>query len=118
MQGSLGEIAIEGHLLFATDRDTALDGQRGVYSFTIGPEGGLTQNGPLVDTQGIAPNSIAVWLAAAAHPADFDRDGVVDGDDLAVLLGSWGACASCAADLDGDQAVDGNDLAILLGGWG
>lgn len=117
VQGSLGEIAIAGDLLFATDRDTILDGQRGVYSFTIGPDGELTQNGPLVDTQGIAPNSIAVWVPAPLEP-DLDGDGVVDGDDLAVLLGSWGACAACPADLNGDGVVDGEDLAVLIGAWG
>jgi len=34
------------------------------------------------------------------------------------LLGSWGVCPGCAADFDGNGIVDGTDLATLLGGWG
>lgn len=48
---------------------------------------------------------------------DVNADGLVDGADLAVLLGSWGRCAECPADLDGSGAVDGADLALMLGNW-
>ncbi|MBL9120462.1 MAG: hypothetical protein JNL80_11175 [Phycisphaerae bacterium] len=48
-------------------------------------------------------------------PADLDRDGVVGGADLAILLGAW---SSGAADLTSDGVTDGADLAVLLGGWG
>ena len=47
---------------------------------------------------------------------DITGDGVVDGQDLARLLGSWGTAAS-GADLNGDGVVDGQDLAILLAAW-
>ena len=45
---------------------------------------------------------------------DFDCDGVVNGSDLARLLGFWG---QQDADLDGDGITNGADLAILLGSW-
>ncbi|MBC24183.1 MAG: hypothetical protein CMJ32_09750 [Phycisphaerae bacterium] len=56
-------------------------------------------------------------------PADFNNDGVVNGEDLGVLLGNWGctgdpAACSCVADLDGNCLVDGADLGSLLGQWG
>ena len=54
-------------------------------------------------------------------PADLNNDGIVDGGDLLVLLGSWGSCAvcdDCIADLDGDCLVGPSDLIILLGSWG
>ncbi|MBM4112568.1 MAG: hypothetical protein FJ253_04210 [Phycisphaerae bacterium] len=51
-------------------------------------------------------------------PADFDRTGTVDGDDLGSLLGQWGACPDCAADFNDDGTVDGDDLGGLLGAWG
>ena len=52
-------------------------------------------------------------------PGDFDGNLVVDGGDLAVVLGSWGVCGTdCVADLDGNRIVDGGDLAIVLGNWG
>ena len=48
-------------------------------------------------------------------PGDLNGDGQVNGEDLAVLLGSWSTPAN---DIDGDGTVDGIDLAILLGNWG
>lgn len=48
--------------------------------------------------------------------ADLNNDGVVDGADLANLLGFWGL--SGEADLNKDGTVNGADLAILLGSWG
>lgn len=117
-QGSLGEIAVSGELLFATDRDTLFDGQRGVYSFTIEEDGWLTQNGPLVDTQGVSPNSIAIWRPMSGepgNPADLNGDGVVDGADLGLLLAAWET--SGPGDLDGDGIVDGADLGLLLAAW-
>ncbi len=46
--------------------------------------------------------------------ADLNGDGVVDGADLAILLGAWG---TPACDLDGNGVVDGADLGIVLGKW-
>jgi hypothetical protein len=34
------------------------------------------------------------------------------------MLGSWGACPGCAADLNQDGIVNGADLGLLLGSWG
>lgn len=49
---------------------------------------------------------------------DLNHDGIVDGSDLAIVLGQWGPCPGCIADMNGDGVVDGNDLAIMLGWWG
>ena len=51
----------------------------------------------------------------AALLGDLNNDGVVDGTDLGLLLGSWGR--SGAADLDESGTVDGTDLGLLLGAW-
>jgi len=51
---------------------------------------------------------------------DINGDGIVNGADLGIILGSWGACAlcnDCPADLTGDCVVDGADLGVLLGAW-
>jgi hypothetical protein len=56
-----------------------------------------------------------------ACPADLNDDGIVNGFDLALLLGQWGPCPArgeCAADLDGNDIVNGFDLAMLLAVWG
>jgi len=53
-------------------------------------------------------------------------DGIVNGADLAYLIGEWGANADSPADIvtsafiepPGDGIVDGADLAFLIGAWG
>jgi len=49
--------------------------------------------------------------------ADLNGDGVVNGADLAMLLGAWGTSSGPCVDLNGDGIVDGADLAFLLGSW-
>ena len=53
------------------------------------------------------------------NPADLNGDGIVNGADLTILLGSWGACTKpvCVADINEDGFIDGADLTILLGSW-
>ncbi|MFO0828326.1 MAG: dockerin type I repeat-containing protein [Phycisphaerales bacterium] len=67
------------------------------------------------DTQYVDGVSYAVATAPPC-PADLTGDGVVNGADLGIVLGSWGAGG--AADLDGDGTVNATDLAIVLGAWG
>jgi hypothetical protein len=47
---------------------------------------------------------------------DLNGDGVVNGDDLGLLLAAWGATGG-PADLNSDGSVNGDDLGILLGAW-
>ena len=47
---------------------------------------------------------------------DLDRNGIVDGADLARLLNEWDRPSVCC-DLDNDGTVGGNDLGILLAHW-
>ena len=62
------------------------------------------------------------WIATIDPPsvcsadiAPAGGDGLVNGADLGVLLGSWG---TSAADLTGDGITDGADLGVMLGSWG
>ena len=48
---------------------------------------------------------------------DINGDGVVNGLDLAAVLGAWGS-AQAGADINGDGVVNGVDLTILLANWG
>lgn len=50
--------------------------------------------------------------------ADLNGDGVVNGEDLGLLLMQWGMCSSCSADLNGDGQVGGKDLGLFLVSWG
>ncbi|MEE2680894.1 MAG: dockerin type I domain-containing protein [Planctomycetota bacterium] len=47
---------------------------------------------------------------------DISGDGLVNGVDLALLLGAWGTSTK-EFDLDGDGIVSAADLTILLGSW-
>jgi hypothetical protein len=51
-------------------------------------------------------------------PPDTDRDGYVDGADVAVVLAAWGTTGSSAADVSGDNFVNGADLGLVLAAWG
>lgn len=50
-------------------------------------------------------------------PADLNCDGIINGGDLGLLLGSWGG-SGVPADITGDGNVNGADLGQLLGAWG
>ena len=88
---------------------------------------GLSDSGWLViragDTGGglYAIARIQVEPTGSACPADLNDDGVVDGNDLGLLLAAWGPCptsGTCPADFNDDGAVDGADLGIQLAAWG
>lgn len=65
------------------------------------------------------PSEVLVQLDEIVPcPADLSGDGLIDGADLGILLGSWGPCAGCLADLSQDGLVDGTDLGLLLASWG
>lgn len=74
------------------------------------------------DELGTDSGSVLVADFGLSNPADLSGDGVVNGVDLALLLGAWGACptrpGTCPADLDGNGVVNGIDLAIVLASWG
>ena len=53
-----------------------------------------------------------------SNPADINGDGVIDGQDMAAVLGTWGRhCPGCAEDIDNDGIVSGSDLTMILAGW-
>ena len=59
------------------------------------------------------------WIPPAC-PSDATEIGIVDGIDLAALLGSWGTDGQgqFPCDTDHDGVVSGTDLAALLSSWG
>ena len=88
----------------------------------------INGNSLLVDPEAPGVSTIAnaagtILYAVSRRPrpclADLNNDGVVDGADIAVLLGFWGLNGKPVdADLNGDGIVDGADLAVLLSAWG
>ena len=54
-------------------------------------------------------------MQEACCDGDIDCNGVINGADLTILLGSWGLAVN---DLTGDGVVSGADLSIILSRWG
>ena len=51
-------------------------------------------------------------------PGDLDGNGVVDVNDLLIIIAAWGVCSGdCPADLSGDGVVEVNDILQLLSFW-
>ena len=50
---------------------------------------------------------------------DLNQDGLVNAQDLTLLLAAWGSCTPpCTADFNDDGEVGGEDLTRLLSDWG
>jgi hypothetical protein len=62
------------------------------------------------------PQLIVSFNPPAANPADLNNDGVVNGIDLAILLGAWNS-SNPIADINRNGIVDGTDLTTLLASW-
>jgi hypothetical protein len=69
------------------------------------------------------------WPSVSGEPvntcpgdiAPIGGDGLVNIDDLLLVISSWGACAGCAADvvpIGGDGLVDIDDLLAIISAWG
>lgn len=85
-------------------------------------------NDPPVDgvaTLGLFKTGEDIQIDLTVPNADFDppwcdgdvnKDCIVDGTDLAIVLGFWGLAGE--GDANGDGTTDGSDLSIVLGYWG
>ena len=96
-------------------------------TYTIVPLGSRTRLGVDRDLDGFRDRD---ELDAGSDPADSSSvpgacvadispsggDGVVNGQDLALVLSTWGA--SGVGDIDGNGITDAADLSALLGHWG
>ena len=58
------------------------------------------------------------WVKVTPARGDTNRDGIVDGADLAAVLESFGQLGVLAGDLNDDNMVDGADLGLIFGDWG
>ena len=66
----------------------------------------------------ITPNLANTTMSgpyAVVNPYDLTGDGIVDAQDLGVLLNQWGGPGS--ADFSGNGVVDSADLSFLLSNW-
>jgi len=71
----------------------------------------------LLAVLGGGERAAAQCAAADCAAADTNDDGVVNGEDLALVLALWGT-NNAAADINHDGVVEGADLTLVLGSWG
>ena len=63
-------------------------------------------------------NRAAVLRPVAPSTGDANGDGVVNADDVLLVISNWGPCAPpCSGDLNGDGLVGADDLLEVLSGW-
>jgi len=92
------------------------------------PDRGITINFPIFATREnkfggdpffFAPQLHLVVTIADPCPGDANGDGLVDFNDLSIVLGAFGQSgAGLPGDLNGDGQVDFADLSIVLGNFG
>jgi len=121
-------LALVGLLATASNADTTLTavplpgGTSAVGAYTLASVYGQpTSLGTLsASSTRLDPGFLCVESSDLGRLGDINRDGVVNGVDLATILGAWGTCGagSCPADIDRDGLVNGVDLAVVLSNWG
>ncbi|MBL9149328.1 MAG: dockerin type I repeat-containing protein [Phycisphaerae bacterium] len=115
-------------LLFVLPNQTALPNLAEAQHFCWEPVSGVRRVDLKIIQNNGSPNYTGVAEVAFSSEGrdtsqgDLNCDTIVNGLDLAILLGVWGPCegcprATCNADINGDCVVDAADLALLLGGW-
>ena len=87
------------------------------YDLTAGQQVFLVVGGFSAATTGPL-NILITGPGTGGCVPDINQDGIVNGDDLGLLLGQWGPCTGCSADFNGNGFVNGDDLGQLLNAWG
>lgn len=98
------------------------------YAPTFGASIGCTLDPVLTDFNGNFRPTGGVWTVGAvelnpvpgpnANPADINGDGVVNVQDLLLVMSNWGTCAgSCPGDVTGDGVVNVSDLLAVIAAW-
>lgn len=98
------------------------------YPFQVGYEYKITPTSTLkCDTPGnpsVAWDGDYMFIVMSSCTGDVDDNGVVDTDDLFLVINAWGTCASppCASDIFpspcGNGVIDTDDLFVVINGWG
>ncbi|MCH2140299.1 MAG: S8 family serine peptidase [Phycisphaerales bacterium] len=62
---------------------------------------------------------IVAISTASDVPGDANGDGIVNADDILLVISAWGPCppGDCDGDLNGDGVVNTDDLLMVIAGW-
>ena len=109
--------------IIACNDDGTDDSGAECEGFTSNIDVPLTAGTYIVGVGGYAAGNAGTGLLTILGPndppcaGDVNGDEVVNGVDIAFILGEWGG-DDLNADLNGNGTVDGGDLALALGEWG
>jgi hypothetical protein len=122
--GTVGEVVwianIPGYPVGWNDQPTFVDIQASLVEWSADCNNdGIVDYGQILSGQFVDANQDGV-LGICQCPGDITRNGIIDGIDLAAILGAWGTNGQGQynCDINNDGLVDGADLAFVLGGWG
>jgi len=90
------------------------------YSVSISNDGTTTIVGARYDDDnGFQSGSAYIYDIEGPDCPDITGDGVVDVNDLLILIAYWGACTgTCDGDVNDDGTVDVDVLLIVISNWG
>ena len=72
---------------------------------------------PTVEENLQASLILAELAGGTAVEGDMNGDGLVNIDDILLILAAWGPCDGCPEDVDGNNVVDFSDLLVVLRNW-
>lgn len=120
-------VDIKGNLVFAGAPDADDDGILSGVVYAVEAELEDCNNNFIDDAidiylgneQDLNNNGVPDVCENVGCLADFNGDGIVNGEDLGKLLEQWNPdCSKCIADLNNDGIVNGIDLGLLFAAWG
>ena len=86
----------------------------------LGSATGISDDGSVITGWGFGPGGVEGWVVTLEEdsPADINGDGLVDVNDLLMVIGGWGPCSLfCPADINDDGNVDVIDLLLVIQDW-
>jgi hypothetical protein len=123
-------VSVSGPATFCAGDSVILTAVAGGPGFTYSWSNGETTQSITVDTtgnysvtitdaNGCSVTSAPVAVVVNYFPEDVNRDGIVSGNDLSLVLIKFGTpCPGCPEDITGDGLVSGADLSRVLIKWG
>ncbi|MDG2423073.1 MAG: CotH kinase family protein [Phycisphaerales bacterium] len=115
-------IPANGHVFVSPDikafRSRSQSPQGGEGHLVLGPFSGHIAFEPCEKIYLISNNGIMLDSVCANLIGDLNGDGVVDVNDILIVISDYGCTGNCVGDANLDQQVDTNDVLIILENWG